>query len=251
MKKLFLLLFTAAAVSACSSDDDNPQQPGQLTTIDFEKAVLNDEGYIWGKEMATEQDDVDWQGNPIRSNLYYGSLYTEADADIWTFFSDSGHTYDTWNGFIISNHTDMQTSGYLNDKSVYAESGADGSSQFAVGFYGKWTAEPHGIPVIHFTSPVQLQSAKVANTTYVYLYFRNDIAEAEKPTYTLVATGYANDTKTGEVSLDLIKGKTMLEGWQHLDLTPLGTVTKLEFRIDCVDEMAPYYFCLDNLTYQK
>lgn len=253
MKKLFFLLLASAAACACSDDDETPAptQP-EVITIDFEAAELGTDGYIWGKPMATEQDDTDWQGNPILSNLYYGSLYTEADADIWTFFSDSGHTYDTWNGFVISNHTDMQTAGYTNDKSVYATSGANGSSQFAVGFYGAWTAVPHGIPVIHFTTPVTLRSAEVANSTYVYLYFRDDVTTEEKPTFTLVATGYADDnTQTGQVKLNLVEGTTISEGWQTMDLTRLGSVTKLEFTIECDDTMAPYYFCLDNLTYEK
>ncbi len=225
--------------------------PDGAVFIGFESAELGGEGFIWGKPMATEQDDTDWNGNPIRSNRYYGSLYTEGEADLWTFYSDSGHTYDSWNGFIVSNHTDMKTSGYQNDKSVYAASGAKGSDQFAIGYYGAWTEEPYGIPVIKFETAVRPLSVEIANTTYVYLYFRDDVAEAEKPDMTLLITGMNGSEKTGDVPVVLVSGETIGAGWQTVDLTALGDVTSLEFRIACRDENAPLYFGLDQLIYLK
>ena len=229
---------------------DTPR-PEEAVIVGFESAALGEEGFIWGKPMAVEEDDTDWQGNPIRSNRYYGSLYREGEADLWTFYSDSGHTFDTWNGFVVSNHTDMETSGYLNDKSVYAGSGAEGSKQFAVGYYGAWTAEPYGIPVIKFETAVRPLSVGIANTTYVYRYFRDDVAEVRKPDYTLRITGVNGSEEVGEVSWLLAGGETIVEGWQTVDLSGLGEVTGLEFRIACEDVNAPLYFALDNLLYLK
>lgn len=225
--------------------------PEEPVLIGFEGAELGTEGYIWGKEMATEQDDVDYQGNPTRSNIYYGSLWTEAEAQVWTYFSDSGHQYDTWNGFVVSNHHDMDTEGYLNDKSVYAEGGAQGSKQFAMAFHGAWTPAPKGVPVIKFTKPVTPQTVEIANSTYVYLYFKNDVATAVKPDFTAVITGYNGTTKTQAVSVPLVSGETLKAGWESVNLSSLGEVTSLEFTVTCADERAPYYFCVDNLKYLK
>lgn len=250
MKKLFLLVFAAFAFAACSDDNDGPIAP-DYAVVDFETAELGTEGYIWGKAQATEQDDVDYQGNPIRSNIYYGSLWIEDDARMWTYFSDSGHTYDTWNGFVVSNHHDMNTAGYTNDKSVYAGGGAQGSRQFAMAFHGAWTPAPKGVPVIKFATPVTPSSVEIANSTYVYLYFKNDVATAVKPSFTAVITGYDGATKTGTASVFLVSGETIKAGWETVDLSSLGKVTSLEFTVTCEDEMAPYYFCIDNLKYLK
>lgn len=223
----------------------------QTLTIDFEGADLGADGYVWGKSKATEQDDTDYSGNPIKSNIFYGAIYTEKDAEVYTYYSDYGHTYDSWSAFVISNHTDMQTAGFANDKSVYAESGADGSAQFAVGYYNAWAADGQGIPVIEFAEAVEMESVAIANSTYVYLYFTNDVESAEKPEFKAVVTGYDNGVKTGDAELTLVAGTTLEEGWKTVDLTPLGKVTRVEFSVVCEDVMAPTYLCVDNLTYVK
>ena len=140
----------ALAFVGCDDDNDGPQ----IQTIGFEQAALGTDGFIWGKDQATEQDDTDYSGSPIKSNIYYGPVYTEKEAKVYTYYSDYGHTYETWNGFVISNHTDKKTEGYTNDKSVYADGGANGSAQFAAAYYAAWTPENRGVPTIEFATAV-------------------------------------------------------------------------------------------------
>lgn len=253
MKKFFALFFATALLSglaACA--DDDPVSVQALRTLDFEEADLGTEGYVWGKPLASEQDDFDWQGNPIRSNLYFGPVYTEDEAELWSFYSDSGHTYDTWNGFVVSNHTDSETEGYLNDKSVYAGTGADGSAQFAVGYYGAWTTPAeHGIPSVRFVSPVEPRSIAVAHTTYAYLYLKGNYEPDSMPDFAVVATGYDGDTQTGRTTAALAGGSLLEAGWLTMDLSELGSVTRIDFTVECSDEMAPLYFCMDNLSYSR
>ena len=61
---LFFVL-AALAFVGCNDDNDGPQ----IRTIGFEQAALGTDGFIWGKDHATEQDDTDWQGQPMKSNL--------------------------------------------------------------------------------------------------------------------------------------------------------------------------------------
>ncbi|WP_295938024.1 DUF4465 domain-containing protein [uncultured Alistipes sp.] len=250
LNRIFGVLLFAAAFTACSDDNYYYEVPDSYR-VDFEAAVLGADGYIWGEPFATEQDDEDWMGNPIRSDLFYGSIYAQGDAHVYTYFSDSGHTYDTWNGFVISNHTDMTTAGYTNDKSVYATGGADGSKQFAVAYYGAWTREHYGIPVINFTGAVKPESVAVANTTYLYLYFQND-ADAVVDVKAVI-TGYNSGVKTGTVEVklaDAVAGKVK-SGWENVDLSALGTVTELTFTMSTADDMCPLYLAIDNLVYSK
>lgn len=244
---LFFVL-AALAFVGCNDDNDGPQ----IRTIGFEQAALGTDGFIWGKDHATEQDDTDWQGQPMKSNLYYGPIYTEKEAQFYTYYTDYGHTYDVWNGIVISNHKDKKTEGYTNDKSVYADGGADGSAQFAALFYSPDTAEGRGIPTVKFVGGVKPVSVAVANMTYLYLYFKGS-APAALVDVKAVITGYNGGIKTGEVSVTLVDkaSGTVKSGWETVDLSKLGTVTSLIFALSTTDSMCPNYFAIDNLTYEK
>lgn len=249
MKKLFYTLLAAAAFAACS--DDN-YYIDTIHVVDFEEARLGEGGYIWGKPLADAIDDVDWQGNPIQSLYYYGPVYAQGDAVMMTYFNDFGGLYDTWNGFVVSSCTDQKTEGYTNDKSVYAPSGDGGSKQFAVAFYSNFTADDEGIPTINFTGAVRPLSIALANTTYLYLYFKGSVP-APVVDFEAVITGWNSGIKTGEVRVKLAEAASgfVHEGWGTVDLSSLGTVTKLTFATETTDYMAPNYLAIDNLVYEK
>ena len=91
MKKFLVtpLLFVLAAAAFVGCDDNEYiyyELPDEARVIDFEGANLGTDGFIWGKGQATEQDDTDWQGQPIRSDIYYGPIYTEKEAQIYEEF---------------------------------------------------------------------------------------------------------------------------------------------------------------------
>lgn len=253
MKKLLL---TAAALAVLAACDHNEDDSRPLEGMTFEAASLGADGFIWGKERAallTESDDeADTFGEGSR--FYYGSLYTEGAADLQTFYTDYaglyGSGWDTWNGFAVSNKTDMQTEGYLNEYSVYAPSGAEGSANFAIAYHGRWTPGEYGIPTIRFNRPVMLHSAAVAMTTYVYLYFKGSMP-AEVVDYMVVFTGYDGTMRTGEVRVKLADStsRRVSEGWQQVDLSALGTVTSLTVTTETPDDMCPNYVAIDNLFY--
>lgn len=250
MKKLFYTLLAAAALAACS--DENNYYVDPVSVMDFEEARLGTDGYIWGKTLASEIDDEDWMGNPIKSLYYYGPLYAQGDAVLMTYFNDFGGMYDVWNGFVVSSCTDRETEGFTNDKSVYAESGDNGSKQFAVAFYSNFTADDEGIPTVRFAGGVRPLSIALANTTYLYLYFKGS-APAPVVDFEAVITGWNSGIKTGEVRVKLADGAANLvkEGWETVDLSSLGTVTQLTFAVETSDYMAPNYLAVDNLVYQK
>ncbi|MEG2365380.1 MAG: DUF4465 domain-containing protein [Alistipes sp.] len=256
MKKLLFFAFAtfaAFAFAACSDDDNTPVAP-DYNVIGFDNADLGTDHFLWGKAKATEQEELDYLGKPMKSNIYYGSLYEQTyeggAAQLYTYYSDYGHTSDVWNGFIVSSQTDKVTEGYKNDKSVYAEGGADGTKQFAVGFYGSFTPDNKGVPVMKFNPAVTVSSVAVANATYTYLYLTKTVATPEKPDFAVVFTGYNGTTKTGEITTLLASGKNVKAGWERVDLTALGKVSSITFTVVCKDQMAPSYFCIDNLLCQ-
>lgn len=259
MKKFLVtpLLFVAAAAAFVGCDDNEYvyYEIPDIRVIDFEGANLGTDGFIWGKDLATVQEELDiWQTPPVmmESNLYYGPIYTEKEAQFFSYYSDYGHTYDVWNGIVISNHKDKKTEGYMNDKSVYADGGADGSAQFAALFYSPDTTEDRGIPTVKFVGGVKPVSVDVANMTYLYLYFKGS-SPAALVDVKAVITGYNSGRKTGEVTVTLVDkaSETVKSGWETVDLSALGTVTSLTFATSTTDDNCPDYFAIDNLTYEK
>ena len=257
MKKLLLLAFAAFAFVACSDDEYNYFELPASYTVDFEYARLGDDGYIWGKSQAVtlDEDAKEAQFFGAGSKYFFAPIYTEGAAAFRSLYTDYlglyGAAYDTWNGFVISNHTDMDTAGFANDKSVYAQGGANGSAQFAVLYYGKWTGGEYGIPAIHFVGGVNPQRVAVANTTYLYLYFKNETNPAEPVDVKGVITGYNNGIETGRVEVTLVDGAagTVKTGWETIDLIALGTVTSMTFVVATDDSMCPMYMAIDNLVY--
>lgn len=253
MKKSLLFALAATVFAACS--DDNNYYVNPKTTIGFEDAKLGDTGYLWGKPLATQQDGVDWMGNPIKTNLFSGVLYSEADVAVRSYFNDFGGTYDTWYGFVISSQTDRVTEGYTNDKSVYAEGGDGGSKAFAVGYYDAFgSAAGDGVPMIEFTGGVKPLSVAVANTTYFYLWFKGT-SQAEVVDAYVVVTGWNGGVKTGEVRVKMADGtsKEVKSGWETVDLNSLGRVTSLTFTTvnEDLSGYVPNYFAIDNLIYLR
>lgn len=247
---LTVMAVSAALFVGCSKEESDVK----IAQLDFEGAVFNAEGYLWGKPLATPQETTDWMGNPITANLFSGTLYTEEQADVKSYFNDYGGTYDTWYGFVVSDRTDRTTEGYTNDKSVYAEGGGSHSQKFAVAYVDTFdSAQGAGIPTISFRGAVQPLTVELANTTYFYLWFKGTSQAPVVDAYVTI-TGWNNGAETGRVSVQMANGTdgTVKSGWELVDLSSLGSVTSLTFMTENGDSsgMVPTYFALDNLIYQ-
>lgn len=180
-----------------------------------------------------------------------------------TFVNDYYAPYDSWSGFAFSNHTDTTTTGYLNQYSAISGSGADGSSQYAVG-YGPATIT---LPALtDFTG----MGAFINNTTYAALSMRDGDGYAKKfggasgddpDFFLLTIKGYANGVPTaGSVEFYLADFRFtnnandhIVTDWTEVDFSALGTVNELRFSLTSSDNgtfgmNTPSYFVLDNIS---
>lgn len=175
--------------------------------------------------------------------------------------------YGSWSGWTISNETDTLVPGFDNQFSVYADSGAGGSSNFALAYV---TAYESVATAIEFNAPVVVDSVALANNTYTALsmQFGDDFAkkfggdsgnDADWLLLSIigkdaggVTTGtvdfYLADYRFADNSLDYIVSQ-----WTTLDLSSLGPVSSLAFQMSSSDTGAwgintPTYFALDNLS---
>jgi len=203
-----------------------------------------------------------WDGSDSTLGFTSGGVYFENSYDF---------QYDYWSGgFIYSNTTDVTTAGYTNDFSAYTGIGGNGSANYAVNYGGTG---------IDFGAEKMIGSIQLTNTTYAALSMRDGDSFGKQFGSVNNAQGNPDGTNGQDWFRLLIIGKDaqnattdtvifyladyrfanntqdyIVNTWQTVDLTPLGSVQFLEFELESSDQGAwgintPAYFALDNITY--
>jgi len=174
--------------------------------------------------------------------------------------------FNFWSGgFALSTVQDSVTSGFENLYAAKALTGNRGSQHYLVGQQGA---------TLRFDSSVAKAQPKgiyVTNSTYAYNSMRDgdQFAKAfggpdgsDPDFFKLTIYGYAGDTiPTDSVEFFLADYRFeadsldyIVEEWTLVDLTPLGQVDSLEFRLTSSDAgdfgiNTPAFYCLDDLVY--
>lgn len=217
-------------------------------------------------------DDIDLSGPPAQTyagpgnGKYYngsdsaGSL--ESGGAIFT--NNYNATFGTWDGWSVSNTSDVTTAGFGNQYSAYA-GGAKSGDNYGI-YYEPFMLSPS----VSFNSsvPVVVTGSYFTNATYPALSMLNGDPFAKKfggasgddPDWLLLTitgvggTGksvdlYLADYRFADNSLDYI-----LSDWTWVDLSDLGAVTALQFDLSSSDNgmfgmNTPAYFAMDDLSY--
>jgi hypothetical protein len=176
-------------------------------------------------------------------------------------------TFDVWDGWAISNKTDVMTSGFGNQYSAYNLSsggGVGGSPNFAIGFPSFSTGLTVQLPVGYNPSSVQL-----TNTTYAALSMRDGDTFAKKfggqsgndPDYFYVTIRGidGNQQPVGSVNFYLAdyhfadnSQDYIVSHWTPVDLSSLAGAKTLSFDFASSDVgmfgiNTPTYVALDDL----
>lgn len=246
MGKLKFLLPAVAAVAAlvftsCNKNDNTDPGPYfELRFVGFEDAELNGNGVLLDQAYAEQ-------------GLTFTHNYTATETGYY------------WNGFAVSDNTDMKTSGYLNQYSVYGDGGFGGSANFGVAcLYGNAEITlPEG--ELRF-----FDYAYITNTTYPYLAIKDGRDGPDEEShivkgpfgngdwFKLTITGYdakGDETASKEVYLaDFRDGKKfIMSEWTKVSLNLFGEVNKISFSLSSTDNgeygmNTPAYFCIDNIA---
>lgn len=223
--------------------------------------------------LCTAQQVVDFESMvfPSGQNYWNGSDESGGFTLNGATFSNSYNTsWSSWSGFSVSSEVDVTTAGWLNQYSCFAGTGANNSQKFAV-YY------PSG--EITFNDPTQPVSIAITNTTYAGLSMRDGDQYAKqfgsiygangeedgtmgKDWFKLIIIGLdANNDVTAEVEFYLADYRSddstnhyILDVWETVDLSSLGTVTKILFELSSSDLSdwgiwTPEYFAFDDLTF--
>ena len=180
-----------------------------------------------------------------------------------TFVNYYNATYGSWAGFAVSKASDVSTSGIVNQYSSIVGAGA-GDENYMVGYISSYS----GTTYIKLASAQSVNAVSVTNSTYAHNSMRDGDAYAKQfggdtgndPDYFLLSvkgyimgaytdsTGYyLADYRFADNSQDYI-----VDMWQTMDLSSLGTVDSLVFELTSSDNGSwgmntPAYFCLDDL----
>jgi len=207
-----------------------PEKQTKTTVVNFEDVTLNAAGI-----------------SPDTSFVSGNSIFKIINKQFWD------------GGIVCSSNSDTLTTGYLNQYSCVAASGAEKSSHFAVVYTpGAFTcpADIYG----NYT----IKSMYMTNNTYAYLDMKNGSDFSKKFTtgdwFKVIITGYLNSAETSKVEYylaDFRDGKSFLsKTWNKVDVSSLGQVDKVTFTFDSSDKGAwgintPQYVCIDNIEFTQ
>ncbi len=176
-------------------------------------------------------------------------------------------TYGSWDGFSYSNITDTTSKGYSAQYNAITGSGQGGTANYAVGYVNTWGSS---LPTITFDNQSVIDGLYVTNNNYAYYSMLEGDSYAKKfggddgndpDWFLLTITGkdasgqttgsvefYLADYRFTDNSLDYI-----VNTWQWVDLSSLGTVKSLEFSLTSSDVgqygmNTPAYFVIDTVV---
>lgn len=179
-------------------------------------------------------------------------------------YADFGFPGCCWSGWSYSNETDNTTPGVGSQYSAYAGSGQGGSAHYGVSFGSSFDPPVEA----RFASASKVSGAYFTNTTYAALAILKGDSFAKKfggangndaDFFKLTVTGYLDASVTGSVDFFLADYRFadnsldyVVQQWTFVDLSGLGTVSRLGFALDSSDFGAfgvntPLYFAIDSL----
>ena len=229
----------------------------------MKKILLLTELFVLGAVVSVNaQINFDELDMPTYKNGSNGAgQFTSGDA---TFVNYYNAAYDSWAGFAVSKASDVTTSGLGNQYSAITGAGA-GDENYMVGYISSYS----GTSYIKLASAQSVTSMSVTNSTFAHNSMRDGDAYAKQfggatgddPDYFLLSVkGYNNDVytdSTGFYLADFTNADNsqdyILDTWQTMVLSALGTVDSLVFELTSTDNgtwgmNTPAYFCMDNLT---
>jgi len=179
--------------------------------------------------------------------------FTSGDAEFMHTFTDYGGGFILWEGFTYSNYTDSIGAGSFDwqyQVSARTAKGYNGSAQYATAY----AYSPSKIRLKNSAQGRPVAGFQIANTTWCYNHVNDSYQTGDW--VKLTVKGYSggalkNDSVVyylADLRSPNTANHTNLRGWEWVNLLPLGNVDSLWFRVTSSDDIAPAYFCMDNLT---
>jgi hypothetical protein len=172
--------------------------------------------------------------------------------------------FDFWSDWAYSKDTDTTTSGFGNQYSSIAGTGAGGSANYLIGYQSGSTLSLTFAADENFTG----RGLELTNTTYTHNDMRDGggfskqfggVSGNDTDWFLLTIEGFNNSISQGTVEFYLADYRFVDNGldylvdeWTFVDLSALGTVDELQFSLTSSDTgmfgiNTPTYFAMDNV----
>lgn len=235
-----------------------------VITLDLTKASI---------ELTFNETNGSWTGT-------FDDDATTINSQVFSFVHGSMGSYQTWWGFTASNsadnsyHADAITYQYSNMAKggiVLNEDGTVKTDKFGAPVvsadvpymvsYCSTMMAKHPAQVL-FNDGKSYEAVGVYVNLNSYAFYSIAVGDGfaraftEKDKFTLSVVGVAPDETEKKVDVTLASFEngmlSVCRGWQYVDLTPLGRVNEIYFRLKSTDagtygDNTPDYFCLDKL----
>ena len=210
-------------------------------------------GAVSAQQVATFEDlgissDQYWDGSDG------SAVFTSGNYSFINNFTDWGGGYTSWDGFAYSSMTSTDYASLSDQYNSCVGHGVNDSQTYAVVYYSSYMGtEPTVIEAS--AAPFEARGCYVTNAAYAYQSMLNGDAYSKQfgadDWFLLTATGYLSDAVTGRVDFYLAKDGDIVNTWQYMDLSSLGTVDAIHFTLSSSDTgqwgmNTPAYFCMDN-----
>jgi hypothetical protein len=198
--------------------------------------------------------DSFWNGSDGSGGFTAGKAY---------FYNSYNSQYGSWTGFAYSSKSDSVTPGFTNMYSSANGKGAMNSATYAVAYISSFGG-PTAISLKAEARGKTVAGFYINNNTYAYQSMLNGDSYSKKFTshdsdwFMLRTYGYFNGNITDSVDFYLADFRFadstkayIVKSWQWLDLTSLGNVDSITFKLSSSDVgqwgmNTPAYFCMDN-----
>jgi len=223
------------------------------------------------KGDSVETRNVGFESLPLGASSYWNGSDGSGKfvSNGMTFTNGFNSAYGSWDGFVYSQKSDIVTFDYTNQFSVFDN--ANGSNEFAL-FYPPFGGD--AFASFPTDSTHLIKSVSICNSTYTALTLKNGdpygfskkfggASGNDKDWFKMTVIGYnaAGDSVKSvgfylaDYRFDDNTKDYIISKWTTVDLSPLGIVNKITFRLTSSDNgdygmNTPAYVCLDNLKYE-
>lgn len=209
---------------------------------DFENYSLGENAFLNGSDLSGGFES----GNVFLSNQF-----------------STGNYGDFWSGWALSNVMDNTTSGFGNQYSAIAGSGAEDSANYAIGY-------SFGGEIMRLTERSTVAGLYITNNTYTHNSMRDGDSFAKRfggetgddPDFFLLSIKVYSEGELSADSIDFYLADYRFEDntqdylvntWEWIDLSAFGAVDSLLFTLTSSDigdfgMNTPAYFCADHIT---
>ncbi|MFN2394437.1 MAG: DUF4465 domain-containing protein [Bacteroidales bacterium] len=245
LNNLVLLMLILVVFTACQKDN-NDDDDNEVWVSDFSEMELDPESFWNGSDQS---------GGFVSGNLFFPNTFNEE--------------WSSWSGFSVSNISDNETPGFINQYSAYTGESYDGNINYTVMYVSEFDETNH-IKLTGENKDKSFRGMFVTNNTYAALAMRDGDDFSKKfggedgndpDWFKLNITGFKDGSEIevmetefylADYRFDDNTQNYIIDSWEWIDLSEFAGADELRFFLHSSDVgewgiNTPAYFCIGQV----